>query len=175
MAAVAEAARRERRAAFMLTALVLYQAGHHTEHTIETVQLKLLGHNHAHTLLSGVDFEWLHLAANAVLEYGLVAALVAAGAGVRRRWRTQSPWGWRALVFAAVLQGTHVVDHVVRATQYVASGGEAPTGTVTRWVDAVWFHFTMNLLVLVAIVVAFVGLRAWRGLTHRLRPVALTS
>lgn len=157
----------------MLAALVLYQAGHHTEHTIETVQLKFLDHRHAHTLLSGVDFEWVHLAANAVLEYGLVAALVAAGADVRRRWRTQFPWGWRALVFAAVLQGAHVVDHAVRAAQYVASGGATPTGTVTRWVDPVWFHFTMNLVVLLAIVVAFLGLRAWRGLARRGRSLAL--
>lgn len=145
--------------------LVCYQGFHHIEHTIETVQLQILHRQHAHTLLNGIDFEWLHFGANALLLYGLVAVVIGAGPAARARWRSERRWGWAAMVGAVVVQSYHVVDHAVRLVEYVAAGGDTdPQGTLTRVVDPVWFHFAMNLIVLMGMVAAFAGLRMHRSL-----------
>lgn len=151
-----------RMTAWFFLFLVLYQTFHGLEHTIETVQLQLLDHGEAHTLLNGVDFEWLHFGANALLLYGLVAVVVGAGPAARAGWRAERRWGWWAMVAAVGVQGYHVVDHTWRLIEYVASGGDDPTGTLTRWVDPVWFHWTINHVVLVGMICAFVGLRLHR-------------
>ena len=146
-----------------LLGLLAYQAFHQLEHAIEAVQLRLLHHDHAHTLLGGVDFEWLHFGANAVLLFGLAAVAVAYGPAARARWRRSRPVGWVALIVALAVQGGHVLDHTVRVVQYVTTGGE-PAGTLTRYLDPVWFHFGINLTVLVAMAVAFFGLGIHREL-----------
>ena len=152
--------------AWFFLILVAYQGFHQIEHTIETVQLKLLGHHESHTLLRGIDFEWLHFGVNTVLLYGLAAVVIAAGPAVRERWRSERPRGWTFMVAALVVQGYHVVDHSVRLVEHVLSGGDRdPQGTLTRVVDPVWFHFSMNLAVFATMAIAFLGL----GMHHSLR------
>lgn len=151
--------------AWFFFVLVLYQGFHHLEHTIETVQLQLLHHDESNTLLNGVDFEFVHFGANFLLLYGLVAVVIGAGAAVRARWRVEQRWGWYAMVAAIVVQSYHVFDHTVRLIEYVQSGGDLdPKGTITHFVNPVWFHFGMNLTVLVGMVAAFTGLRMHRTL-----------
>lgn len=160
--------------AWFFLVLVCYQAFHQLEHTIETVQLQLLGHDESDTLLNGVDFEWLHFGANALLLYGLVAVVVGAGSAARARWRAERRWGWWAMVAALVVQSYHVFDHTVRLVEYVSSGGDKdPAGTLTRVVNPVWFHFGINLTVLVGMIAAFAGLRVHRSLRAPRRPAAV--
>lgn len=150
--------------AWFFLLLVGYQTFHQLEHTIETVHLRVQHRPEAKTLLHGVDFEWLHFGANALLLYGLIAVIVGAGPAVRARLRTERRWGWCALVAALVVQTYHVLDHSVRLVEYVLSGGDVPEGTLTRVVDPVWFHFGINLTVLVGMYAAFLGLGVHRAL-----------
>lgn len=144
--------------------LVCYQAFHQVEHAIEAVQLNILHHREARTLISGIDFEYVHFGANALLLYGLVAVVVGAGRSTRERLRTERRWGWYAMVAALVVQSFHVFDHTVRLIEYVQSGGQPPEGTFTVWLNPVWFHFGINLTVLVGMVCAFLGLGMHRSL-----------
>lgn len=153
-------------AGWLFLGLLLYQAFHQLEHAIETVQLEILHHAHAHTLLAGLDFEWVHFGANVFLEWGLLGVFVGVGPAARRTWRARGGPGWWALVTAVVVQGYHVIEHVVRIIQYLANGGETPEGTVTQVVNPVWYHFGLNLTVLLAMAVAFFGL----GFHRRLVP-----
>ena len=144
--------------------LVLYQSFHQLEHTIETVQLNILHHHEAHTLINGVDFEYVHFGANAVLLYGLFAVVIGAGRRAREWLRAAHPWGWAAMVTALVVQTYHVFDHTVRLIEYVQSGGKTPEGTLTVWLNPVWFHFGINLVVLIGMYCAFFGMRMHRSL-----------
>lgn len=144
--------------------LVCYQTFHQAEHTIETVQLELLHHGSAHTLINGIDFEYVHFGANTLLLYGLIAVAVSAGAAARARLRVEHPWGWRAMLVALGVQGYHVFDHTVRLFEYLRSGGQDPGGTLTVWINPVWFHFAINLTVLIGMFAAFFGLRLHQAL-----------
>jgi hypothetical protein len=156
---------------FFLT-LLAYQSFHQLEHTIETVHLQLQHKAEADTLITGVDFEWVHFGANALLLYGLIAVVVGVGAATRARLRVERRWGWYAIVAAVVVQTYHVIDHSVRLVEYVSSGGDVPQGTLTRVVDPVWFHFGINLTVLVGMYAAFFGLGVHRALGRPRSPAA---
>ncbi|MEO6121345.1 MAG: hypothetical protein ABIW46_05190 [Acidimicrobiales bacterium] len=164
---VTRRARSRHGVALLFLGALLYQGFHQLEHTIETVQLRVLGHDSAHTLIGGLDFEWVHLGANVFLMWCIVAVAVGAGADTRASWRTDARVGWWGLCAALTVQGYHVVEHLVRIVQYVVSGGDYPPGTVTTVLDPVWFHFGVNLTVLVGMAVAFFGLGLHR---HVLQP-----
>jgi hypothetical protein len=148
--------------ALLFAGALAYQGFHQVEHTIETVQLRVLGHDTARTLIGGLDFEWVHLGANVFLLWCLIAVAVGAGATTRARWREHARIGWWGLCAALTVQGYHVVEHLVRIVQYLASGGEYPPGTVTTVLDPVWFHFGVNLTVFVAMAAGFFGLGVHR-------------
>lgn len=148
--------------ALLFLGALLYQAFHQLEHTIETVQLRLLGHTSAHTLIGGLDFEWVHLGANVFLMWCLIAVAIGAGAATRDTWRSGARVGWWGLCAALTVQGYHVVEHLVRIVQYLLTGGDVPRGTVTTVLDPVWFHFGINLTVLMGMAVAFFGLGVYR-------------
>ena len=161
-----------RHTAWFFLGLVGYQTFHQLEHTIETVHLQLQHKAEADTLLRGVDFEWVHFGANALLLYSLFAVVLGIGAAARARLRRERRWGWYAMVAALVVQSYHVLDHTVRLIEYVSSGGDVPQGTLTRVVDPVWFHFAINLTVLVGMYAAFLGLGMHRALMRPRAPAA---
>lgn len=147
--------------------LVVYQTFHQLEHGIEAVQLNLLHHTSANTLINGVDFEYVHFGANALLLYGLFAVVIGAGTRTRAWLKVHHRWGWYAMVAALVVQTYHVFDHTVRLIEYLQSGGRPPEGTLTIWVNPVWFHFAINLTVLVGMYCSFFGLGLHRALRSR--------
>ena len=153
--------------------LVCYQSFHQLEHAIETVQLNILHHNSSNTLINGVDFEYVHFGANALLLYGLFAVVIGAGKRTRAWLKVAHPWGWAAMVTALVVQTYHVFDHTVRLLEYLQSGGKPPEGTLTMWVNPVWFHFGINLTVLVGMFAAFFGMGMHRSLRSARPPVTL--
>ncbi len=151
------------------TGLVIYQTFHQMEHTLAVANQKL-GARHVHPVLGGIDFEWLHLGFNAMLMWGFVVVLIGYGAPGRAAWRALHRTYWRIFVLGVAVQGYHLVEHVVRTMQYVASGGEPP-GIATRVLDPAWFHFGINLAVLLAMVTAFFGLRIPSDLRRKPRRV----
>ncbi len=156
------AARRRRLAAFEFAGLLAFQAFHQMEHTLEVVQ-KRLGNERVSPLLGGVDFEWAHFTGNTLLFLGLVAVVAAYGGQGGGAWRSRSNVAWAVLMGGVIVQGLHVVEHIVRVSQYVATG-RLPVGLATQWVDPIWFHFSVNLVFLVALAVGFFGLRIPRDL-----------
>lgn len=65
--------------------------------------------------------------------------------------------GLVALLAGLAIQGSYVVEHIVRVSQYLATG-ELPVGLATQCLDPIWFHFGINLVFLVGLVVGFVRL-----------------
>ena len=149
-------------AALQLLGLVLFQAFHQGEHTLELLQRRL-GVPRAAPVLSGLDFEWIHFGANTLLLVGAASVLGLVGPEERAAWRAAAPAAWWALVGAVVLQAFHVAEHVVRVVQY-AGGAAPPPGLVTRAVDVVWFHWAVNLVFLAGLAAGFVGLGMHRVL-----------
>lgn len=163
-------AKRRRLAAFEFAGLVGFQGFHQIEHALETAE-KRVGVEGVRPLLQGVDFEWAHFAGNTMLFLGLVAVMVGYGAAGRARWRTTNKVGWWALLAGLAIQGSHVVEHIVRVSQYLATG-ELPVGLATQWLDPIWFHFGINLVFLVGLVVGFVGLNVRQDLARPAAPGA---
>jgi hypothetical protein len=152
-------------AAVQYLGLVIYQGFHQMEHALAVANQKL-GADDVHPLLGGIDFEWLHLGFNAMLLWGLGVVLVGYGPSGRARWRaTRRPY-WYVFLFGFAVQSYHVVEHVVRTVQYRGEPHEPP-GIITQVLDPAWFHFTINLVVLVAMTVAFFGLRVPADLRRR--------
>jgi len=159
--------------AWFFLVLICYQTFHQLEHAIETVQLQILHDRSANTLINGIDFEYVHFGANALLLYGLAAVVIGAGPRARAWLRAEHWWGWLAMIAALVVQTYHVFDHTVRLIEYLQSGGQEPGGTLTVWVNPVWFHFGINLTVLVGMFAAFFGMGMHRSLRSAQPPVAL--
>ena len=145
--------------------IIGFQVVHQVEHTLEVLQ-KRLGHPGLHPLLGGVNFEWAHFAGNTLLFCCIVAVVLAYGERGRRRWRETSRLAWTVLVTGIVVQGTHVIEHIVRIWQYT-HGQSVPEGLATRWLDPVWFHWGINLVFLTSLLVGFFGLRVHRDLFGR--------
>ncbi|MBA3283289.1 MAG: hypothetical protein H0U29_13780 [Acidimicrobiia bacterium] len=148
--------------------LVAFETFHQFEHTLEVVQLKLMGAHHAFTLFGAhVNTEWAHFIANTTVLVWIGFVLVGAGPAVRRSWRAGQPLGWHALLAALAVQSYHVVEHTVRLVQHLTPGG-GRLGILTRVFDPAWVHFSFNLVVLTGLVVAFAGLEVAKSLTGRL-------
>lgn len=159
-------------AAVEFLGLVVYQTFHQMEHTLAVANQKL-GATNVHPLLGGIDFEWLHLGFNGMLLWGFVIVLVGYGAPGRAVWRSLHRPYWRIFVLGIVVQSYHVLEHVVRTVQYVQHGGEPP-GIATQVLDPAWFHFGINLAVLLTMAVGFFGLRIPSDLRRRPRRVLPT-
>ena len=151
-----------------MAGLVAFQVFHQGEHTLELLQ-KRLDVKGVSPLLSGVSFEWMHFGGNAILLVGCVAVLLGVGRAGRARWRSINPVAWWVLVGAVAVQGSHVAEHVVRVVQYLG-GADPPEGLATRWLDTVWFHWSINLVFLFGLVVGFLGLDLHRDLVGRSDP-----
>ncbi len=152
-------------AALEFGGLIAFQAFHQVEHTLEVFE-KRLGQEQVHPLLGGVDFEWAHFSGNTLLFVCSVAVLLGYGRNGRAGWRETSRVAWGVLVAGIAVQGTHVVEHVVRVVQYLG-GSPEPAGLATRWLDPVWFHWSINMVFFTALLVGFFGLRVHGDLFHR--------
>ena len=160
-------------AAVQYLGLVIYQGFHQVEHGLAVANQKL-GADDVRPLLGGIDFEWLHLGFNTMLLWGLGVVLVGYGPSGRTSWRaTRRPY-WYVFLFGFAVQSYHVVEHVVRTVQYRGEPHEPP-GIVTQVLDPAWFHFTIDLVVLVAMTVAFLGLRVPADLRREPRKVLTSS
>jgi nitrous oxidase accessory protein NosD len=113
---------------------------HQAEHVVQVIQAKVLHRPRAHGVAGAAfDNEWVHLEFNTVLLVALVA-LVAAG-GLRTR----------PLLLAVAVQGYHQVEHVTKVVQYVRDAAVPAPGILGASTDLVWFHFSINLAVLVLV------------------------
>ncbi len=135
-------------------AILLVQAAHMVEHVAQVIQKFILHMPAAHGLLGSIfDLEWVHFVYNTVLYAALVAVYI---------WHRRA--ASRPLFFALragmLLQGYHVVEHIVKMYQYYALGiTVGPKGILGFVVPLIWLHFFLNLLVLILIVGIYRGTR----------------
>ena len=112
---------------------------HQGEHVVQVIQAKALNRAQAHGLAGAAfDNEWVHLQFNTILLIALVAAVAG---GVRNR----------PLLVALGVQAYHQLEHVAKVVQYVRDGLVPAPGIAGARADLVWFHFAINLTVLVLI------------------------
>lgn len=151
----------------LVFALAVFAQGLHTaEHVAAAIQRLGFGESDPRGLLGAwFGLEWVHLAFNATLA-ALLVLLFAGYRMDRPQWRRASPVGWWAMVVALVVEcGLHVPEHVVRVYQYVRYGWDPAPGILGHTAfhgsgpfDLFWLHTGYNVVVGVALVVAFVAL-----------------
>ena len=143
-------------------------------------QAKFLGVKPAHGLLGSlVDHEWVHFVYNT----GLYVLLILGTVAVLREGRTRAPVGWLWLGAAIAVQSYHSVEHTVKIFQHVQTGADPAPGILGQIFDLIWLHFTVNAIVTICMVGAFVGLGMHRevapavqaGLRCVRRPVVLAA
>lgn len=153
------------------TAMLPIQAFHNAEHLMQMLQ-KYAWHLNRYPGLLGVwfDFEWIHLLYNLALFFTLLATWI-----IYRRnpgiWRN-SILGAAMLAFLLFFQGFHVLEHAVRVTQYLQGMSSPTPGILGRLFPVLEYHFWLNSVVTVALILAYVGFRPWRGLRTSTAPDA---
>lgn len=135
----------------LLGVLLIIQSAHMVEHVAQVVQKFVLHLPNAQGLLGSVfDLEWVHFIYNAGIWVPLVLGYV-----WYRRAGAPMPFALRAIVW---FQGYHVVEHIVKMYQYYAMGITiGPKGILGYVFPLIWLHFWLNLIVLVLLAGAFIG------------------
>jgi hypothetical protein len=145
---------------------VFAQELHTAEHVAAAIQRLGFGESDPRGLLGAwFGLEWVHLAFNVTLA-GMLVLLFVGYRMDRPQWRRASPVGWWAMVVALVVEcGLHVPEHVVRVYQYLRYGWDPAPGILGHTAfhgsgpfDLFWLHTGYNVVVGVALVVAFVAL-----------------
>ncbi|MBK9092069.1 MAG: hypothetical protein IPM84_04695 [Anaerolineae bacterium] len=157
-----------------LSAVLLIQTFHASEHVAQMVQRYVLHLNRAPGLLGAwFDLEWVHLIYNTALLVALIAVVV-----VYRR----NPGMWRhsdlavtMLYFVLIFQGYHTLEHVVRVSQYLQHVPIPTPGILGRLFPILELHFWFNAVVTIAILMAYLGFQPWRPFLHRPTVAAPTA
>jgi hypothetical protein len=123
------------------------QSAHMVEHVAQVTQKFILGWPKAPGLLGSIfDLEWVHFLYNSSLQVAILAILIF----WRRNIREPLPI---VVTAAAVFQGYHTVEHIVKMYQYYALGiTVGPKGILGYVFPLIWLHFFFNLITLVLIV-----------------------
>ena len=134
-----------RAVAGLLAAGLAVQAFHMLEHVVQVWQTEVAQAEHRSGLLGrAVDVEWAHLLLNvAVLAF--VVAVWSTGRSLRLLTGAGAAW----LLAALVVQSYHVVEHVAKVVQHTSLGLRVAPGLLGGHLGLVWFHFAVNLAVLV--------------------------
>jgi hypothetical protein len=142
-----------------LLGAVALQGLHFVEHIAQVTQKFFLGLPEAHGILgAALDTEWVHFAYNLALFAVLWGLVFAYRLPHRRSWADHSRWYLLALLSAAILQMYHMVEHSLKVAQHVTTGCASCPGLLGTPENLVWLHFFINLLVLIPMAVAVVGL-----------------
>lgn len=122
------------------------QGFHMLEHVAQVIQRYGLGHSpaHAHGLLGMLDLEWVHVFYNGALLLALYWLFLIG----KRHLRALGIVTYALFVTALWLQSYHMVEHLVKITQHLATGVQGTPGILGPFfVNPLWFHFWINLVV----------------------------
>ena len=137
-----------------LTVLVVL-GFHEAEHVVELIQRFILYSIVSNGILGQLFHpEALHLVYN-LLIFWLLAVVYTLGGGHRLHLWRRGMAAWWLLSFALVLQGYHLVEHLVKIWQFIDSGRVGTPGILGREVDLVWLHFFLATLTLALVAAAF--------------------
>ncbi len=125
----------------------MIQSAHMAEHVAQVTQKFILGWSKAPGLLGAIfDLEWVHFLYNSSLQVAILTILIF----WRRNIREPLPF---AVTAAAIFQGYHTVEHIVKMYQYYALGITiGPKGILGYFIPLIWLHFFFNLITLALII-----------------------
>jgi hypothetical protein len=129
------------------------QSFHMSEHFVQLWRVRVDGIPSRGGLVGPVvEAEWIHFFYNSAV-WGLMLALVFAR---KRGWKPRGNLlaGDRLMVAAAILQGYHAFEHTIKLSQHLITGSKVNPGIAGNGVDLVLFHFSINLAVYLAFLVA---------------------
>lgn len=139
----------------VFTAAVVIQSPHMIEHIAQVIQKFWLKLPVAHGILGMLDFEWVHFAYNgaliltlSMLIFGCIRLLQARGSAI-----------FSIFVVGVVVQSYHMIEHIVKIIQHIQTGLHGTPGILGNFINPVWFHFSINFLVLVLVIIPFLKLR----------------
>lgn len=145
--------------------VVVLQGLHMVEHVAQAIQRYGLGWPaaHAHGLIGFLDLELVHLIYNGLLLFALYGLWL-----VGRRHLSQLPLiPYTLFLTVLVVQSYHIVEHIVKFVQHLQRGIQGTPGILGPFfVSTLWFHFWMNLVVMLLTAIPFIAL--WRS-AHRRR------
>ena len=140
----------------LLFALALiYQFFHWIEHLAQVYQHWLLKLPAAasHGVLFFLDFEWNHFVFNT--GYFIALAVTLGYFLLKRRTLAVRAGAIALLATGTLIQAYHQVEHTVKIAQHLALGCEPCPGILGKVLDGVYLHFTLNTIVLVLPLAAF--------------------
>lgn len=152
----------------LFAALFFIQAVHFVEHIAQFVQHYTLGvpREHAHGIIGQLDLETIHLLFGVFLMAALVAVYRLGADLFRRRGPVCLACFWALLL----IEGYHVVEHVAKYGQHLFTGVQGTPGLFGNvFVNVLWFHFWINLVVTVLITVTFADVFRLRHLVRDAR------
>jgi len=142
---------------------LVYQLFHWIEHVAQVYQhwLRAMPAAKSHGILFFLDFEWNHFVFNTGYFVVLLVVLVLL-ITKRRAFDIRAPALW-LLIIGTAMQGYHQIEHIVKISQHLALRCEPCPGILGKTFDGVYLHFTLNTLVLLlplaAFLIAFATLR----------------
>ncbi|MGH2453002.1 MAG: hypothetical protein ACRDF5_04470 [bacterium] len=134
------------------------QSAHMVEHVAQVTQKFILGWPKAPGLLGSIfDLEWVHFLYNSSLQVAILTILIF----WKRNIKEPLPL---VVTAAAVFQGYHTLEHIVKMYQYYALGiTVGPKGILGFVVPLIWLHFFFNLITLALIVGMWRSVRPYWG------------
>lgn len=142
----------------VFTAAVIIQSLHMVEHVAQVIQKFWLKLPEAHGLLGMFDFEWVHFAYNGALLLTLYILVF----GCIRLFQTHGTPIFYTFIAGVAVQSYHMIEHIVKIVQHIQTGLHGTPGILGNFINPVWFHFSINLLVLVLVIIPFIKLRVHR-------------
>lgn len=127
--------------------MVLVSIAHFLEHILQVVQKYVWG-TPPHGLIGEIaEREWLHVVYNAPIYFGLLFTYLLIKKRVADVGRIDPGLSW--LVIWLWVQGYHVLEHIAKIGQFLATGVEPAPGILGNWIDLVLLHFTLVLATLI--------------------------
>ena len=172
----------------LLSFLVIAQGFlHFPEHIAQVIQLFYLGAA-PNGIVGRLNLEWVHVVYNWGLLIAMVPLMVGCGFFARgNAWRRYNFVAWLAICSSFWIQVWHAFEHYGKLAQYVRNlavtpavippdGPNAP-GLVGQWILEAWgygasvviLHFTVNLIVFLPLVYAWLAYDVPGAIAARLR------
>lgn len=137
---------------------LIVQGFHVLEHVLQVTQVSL-GITPAHGLIGALELEWVHFLYNGA--YVILLVVLCVGIGLKRILPSRIPHRrtlFTLLALTTLWQGYHMVEHIVKLKQHLATGLQGTPGLLGTHLNLVWLHFFLNLAVYLPLLLVLYGL-----------------
>lgn len=148
----------------LLSFALIVQFFHYTEHLVQVYQhwWQGLPIKESGGILYFLNLEWNHLIFNGT--YLALLGLAFIAYVIIKKGSSSLLSSFRVTLFLTgitiLIQGYHVIEHVVRVNMHIKTGCEPCPGILGKVVDGIYLHFTFNTIVFfLPLIAAFILLR----------------